>query len=122
MEWLVIITRAVIALMLFSLTSNANAAGILLKDYKSPKNEDEKALLEMYLDSVKDGAQFLNAIARRQGQRPEFCLPENLALTVDQAEDIMMREAKKMTDPDDLPVALVLIHGLKDTFPCDEKH
>jgi hypothetical protein len=112
----------VIALMLFSLASSANAAGVLLKDYKSPKNEDEKALLEMYLDGVKDGAQFLNAGMRREGQRPEFCLPKNLVLTAEQAEDIMMREAQKMTDPDDLPVALVLIDGLKETFPCDEKH
>jgi hypothetical protein len=77
---------------------------------------------EMYLDGVKDGAQFLNAGMRREGQRPEFCLPKNLVLTAEQAEDIMMREAQKMTDPDDLPVALVLIDGLKETFPCDEKH
>jgi hypothetical protein len=49
-------------------------------------------------------------------------LPKDLALTAEQAEDIMMREAQKMTDPDDLPVALVLIDGLKETFPCDEKH
>jgi hypothetical protein len=82
----------------------------------------KKALLEMYLDGVKDGAQFLNAVARREGQKPEFCLPKDLALTVDQAEDIVMREAKKMSGPDDLPLALVLINGLKDTFPCDEKH
>jgi len=34
----------------------------------------------------------------------------------------MMRQAQKMTDPDQLPIGLLLAEGLKDTFPCDEKH
>jgi hypothetical protein len=33
-----------------------------------------------------------------------------------------MREAAKMNDPDRLPISVILIDGLKDTFPCDEKH
>jgi hypothetical protein len=49
-------------------------------------------------------------------------LPEKLALTVGQAEEIMMRQAEKVTDPDQLPIALLLGEGLKDTFPCDAKH
>ena len=32
----------VIGLILFSLVSTANAMTLLLKDYQSPKNEDEK--------------------------------------------------------------------------------
>jgi hypothetical protein len=35
---------------------------------------------------------------------------------------VMMREAQKMADPDRLPVSLILINGLEETFPCDEKH
>ena len=58
----------------------------------------------------------------RRGQQPLFCLPDNLALTVGQAEDIMMRQAQKMTDPDQLPIGRLLVEGLKDTFPCDKKH
>jgi hypothetical protein len=34
----------------------------------------------------------------------------------------MMRQAKKVADPDQLPIGLLLAEGLKDTFPCDEKH
>ena len=45
-----------------------------------------------------------------------------LALTVGQAEEIMMRQAEKVTDPDQLPIGLLLAQGLQNTFPCDEKH
>jgi hypothetical protein len=44
-----------------------------------------------------------------------------LALTVEQAEEIMMRKAKKMADPDGVPISIILIDGLQDTFPCDEE-
>jgi hypothetical protein len=45
-----------------------------------------------------------------------------LALTVGQAEDIVMHQAEKITDPDQLPIGLLLAQGLQNTFPCDEKH
>jgi hypothetical protein len=45
-----------------------------------------------------------------------------LELTIAQVEDIMVRQAEKITDPDRLPIGLLLAEGLKDTFPCDEKH
>jgi hypothetical protein len=45
-----------------------------------------------------------------------------LAPTVGQAEDIMMRQAEKITDPDQLPIGLLLAQGLQNTFPCDKKH
>jgi hypothetical protein len=49
-------------------------------------------------------------------------MPEKMALTVGQAEDIMMRQAERMTNPDQLPIGLLLAQGLQNTFPCDEKH
>jgi hypothetical protein len=45
-----------------------------------------------------------------------------LALTIEQVEDIMMRQAEKITDPDQLPIGLLLAQGLQTTFPCEEKH
>jgi hypothetical protein len=116
------IRRLVIALMLIGVASSANAATIPLKGYKSPKNADEKAFMQMYLDGVREGIVELNVVMRAEGRQPLFCLPGKLALTVEQAEDIMMRQAQKMTDSDTSPIGLLLIEGLMDTFPCDEKH
>src|SRR3974390_2531423 len=112
------ITKAVIALML-SLTSSENAMTVVFKDYKAANN-DEKAFYLLYLDGVREGIIELNVALQANGQQPLFCLPEKLALTVGQAEDIIMRQAEKVVDPDQLPIGLLLAEGLKDMFPCDE--
>ena len=115
------ITKAVIALILFGLTSSANAMTVIFKDYKAAANKDEKAFYLLYLDGVREGIIELNVVQAKK-QQPLFCLPDKLALTVGQAEDIMMRQAEKITDPDQLPIGLLLAQGLQNTFPCDEKH
>jgi len=48
------ITKAIIALMLFGLTSSANAMTVIFKDYKAANN-DEKAFYYLYLDGVREG-------------------------------------------------------------------
>jgi hypothetical protein len=117
------IARIVIGLTLFCLTLlSANAASILFKTYKSPIDKADKAALKVYLDGVKEGIVMLNVTLQAEGRQPLFCQPQKLALTVEQAEEIMMHKAKKMTDPDGVPISIILIHGLQDTFPCDEKH
>ena len=115
------ITKAVIALILFGLTSSANAVTVIFKDFKAATS-DEKAFYYLYLDGVREGITELNVVLEEKKQQPLFCLPEKLALTVGQAEDIMMRQAEKITDPDQLPIGLLLAQGLQTTFPCEEKH
>jgi len=114
--------RMVIALMLFGLSSSANAMTVIFKDYKAAANKDEKAFYYLYLDGVREGIVELNVVLKKNRQQPLFCLPEKLELNVEQAEDIMMRQAQKMTDSDQLPIGRLLVEGLKDTFPCDKKH
>ena len=113
--------RLVIALMLVSLTSSANAMTVIFKDYKAATS-DEKAFYYLYLDGVREGIIELNVVLEEKRQQLLFCLPEKLELTVEQAEDITMRQAQKITDPDQLPIGLLLAQGLQNTFPCDEKH
>ena len=72
MEGLAMITRVVIALILFGLASSADAITIALKGYKSPANADEKALMTMYLDGVREGIVELNAVMRVQGRHSHF--------------------------------------------------
>ena len=117
------IARIAIGVILFCLTlSNANAASILLRTYKSPIDKADKAALKVYLDGVKEGIVMLNVTLQAEGRQPLFCQPQKLALTVEQAEDIMMRTAQAMTNPDTTPIGILLILGLRETFPCNEKH
>jgi len=113
--------RMLIALMLFGLSSSANAMTVIFKDYKAATS-DEKAFYYLYLDGVREGIVELNVVLEEKRQQPLFCLPEKLELTVEQAEDIMMRQAQQMTDPDQLPIGLLLAQGWQNTFPCDKKH
>ena len=103
------ITKTVIALILFGLTSSANAMTVIFKDYKAANN-DEKAFYLLYLDGVREGITELNVVQAKK-QQPLFCVPEKLELTVGQAETIMMRQAEKITDPDQLPIGLILAQG-----------
>jgi hypothetical protein len=99
------IARIVIGVSLFWLTlSNANAASILLRTYKSPIDKADKTALKVYLDGVKEGIVMFNVTLQAEGRQPLFCQPQ------------------KMADPDGVPISLILIHGLQHTFPCDEKH
>ena len=88
------ITKAVIALMLFNLISSANAMTVIFKDYKAAANKDEKAFYLLYLDGVREGIMELNVVLEEKRQQPLFCLSEKSALTVGQAEDIMMSSRK----------------------------
>ena len=114
------ITKAIFALMMFGLTSSANAMTVIFNDYKAANN-DEKAFYYLYLDGVREGIIELNVVQAKK-QQPLFCVPEKLELTVGQAETVMMRQAEKITDPDQLPIARLLAEGLKDTFPCHANH
>jgi hypothetical protein len=46
-------------------------------------------------------------------------LPENLAMPVEQAEDIMLRRADKTSAKGEMLVSILLLNGLRDTFPCE---
>jgi hypothetical protein len=112
------IRRVVIALMLLSLTSSANVGAVLFKDYKAPKGAYQKNSFQSYLDGVRDGLIALTVEQIRQGKQPLFCIPMNPAITFYQTEDIMLRKAKEVGDADYFEIALLLVHGLEDTFPC----
>ena len=46
-------------------------------------------------------------------------MPPTLALTAEQAADIVTRTAGKAArNIDDVPIAIILLKGLKETFPC----
>jgi hypothetical protein len=109
------IARVVIGLTLFYFTlSSANAASILFKTYKSSIDKADKAALKVYLDGVKEGIVMFNVTLQAEGRQPLFCQPQKLA----EAEEIMMHKAKKMADPDGVPISIILIHGCKIRFPA----
>ena len=44
-----------------------------------------------------------------------------MAITVEQAQDIMLLYAEKKQLPGTVPIAVPLLGGLKDAFPCTKE-
>jgi hypothetical protein len=117
----VMIKRVICTAIALWVASSANAATLRLKNYIAPEDEKQRIINAVYLDGLKDGLITFNIALAHTGAAPLFCLPPKLALTPDQADDILMREAKSHQQPDDMTVGIVLLAGLRKTFPCGEQ-
>ena len=110
--------RAIGAAIALCVASGANAATLRLKNYLAPEDEKQRILNAVYLDGLKDGLIAFNVVLPRTGAAPLFCLPPTMVFTPEQADDIVMREAKSHPYPDDMIVSIVLLAGLRKTYPC----
>jgi len=112
------IKRVMCAAIALCVASGANAATLRFKNYTTPEDEKQRILNAVYLDGLKDGLITFNTALAHSGAAPLFCLPPKMALTGDQADDILMREANSVPTPDDMPIGIPLLAGLRKTFPC----
>jgi len=104
-----------------ALTAAPVAAGdVRLDSYRNPKNETVRNFYQFYLDGVRGGLMASNAWIRSRGGQLTFCMPGNLAMTTEQTEDIMLKSADKRAAKGDMLIALLLLWGLQDTFPCEK--
>jgi hypothetical protein len=95
------------------------AADIRLDSYRNPANERFRFFNRLYLDGARSGLISYNLWIETHGGQPLFCLPENLVMTTDQTEDIMLRSADKRAAKGDMLIAPLLLMGLQDTFSCE---
>jgi hypothetical protein len=96
------------------------ASDVRLDSYRSPKSEGLRNAYQLYLDGVKSGLMAYNAWMKNHGGQPAFCMPGNLAMTTEQTEDLMLKSADKRAAKGDMLIALLLMSGLQDTFPCEK--
>jgi hypothetical protein len=116
--------RLIVGCFVFGLCSAAStveAITVTLDSYRNPKSPDFKSFNGLYLDGVKEGLIVSSLDQKYVGKDPLFCIPPNLAMTVEQAEDIMLRFADKRSLKGGTPVSIALLGGLEDTFPCEPK-
>ena len=99
----------------------AAAIDVRLDSYRNPKNtEGLRNAHHLYLDGAKSGLMAYNAWMKSHGGQPAFCMPHDLALTTEQTEEIMLKSADKRAAKGDMPVSLLLLGGLQDTYPCEK--
>ena len=107
-----------ITLSLCTAATTAGAITVTLDSYRNPKSSEFKSFNTLYLDGVREGLIVSSLDQKYFGGVPLFCIPPNLALTVEQAEDIMLRFADKRNLKGSTPVSTILLGGLMETFPC----
>lgn len=108
-----------VALVVSNSGQAATVSVTLDKFRENQTKPNMKGLNGLYLDGVREG--LVTAAALMPDQAAPFCLPGQLALTVEQAEDIMLRFADEYKIKGDIPIAIILFAGLKSTFPCPSK-
>jgi hypothetical protein len=107
------------ALAILYFASTVNASTVLFKNYRDEKRKSYRSFNKLYLDGAKGGLIAYNLLLKERHLKSNFCLPTNLALTVEQAEDIMFRQAAKMSDPDDKPIEVILLFALEEVYSCN---
>lgn len=106
----------IIAALLLLPSGFASAQTVRLDQYRHPSESKFKIFNRLYLKGVVDG--FIAYSVAQNTKDRFFCIPPKLAMTVEQAEDIMLRYAEKKQLPGTMPIAVPLLAGLKDSFPC----
>jgi len=104
------------------LVLSADADPLLSNSYKMPNGEITRGL-KVYIQGIKDGLETYNAQLIFEGKTPLFCLPPK-AMIMDQAENIMKRKAEELgqvASMDDMQISILLLEGLRTTFPCPKK-
>jgi hypothetical protein len=107
----------VVAAFLTLASGSASAQTVRLEQYQHPSEPKFKVFNHLYLKGVVDGFIAYSVALKAR----DFCIPPELAITVEQAEDIMLRYAEKKQLPGTVPIAMPLFGGLKDAFPCPKE-
>jgi hypothetical protein len=108
-----------IVLVVLFLPNPLAAQTITLEAYQHPENETHRTMYQMYLAGARDGLISYEVAIPADERR--FCLPRNLAITTHQAEDMMLRWAKRQTsNVDNTPISLALLRSFEEAFPCSK--
>ncbi len=109
----------IVSACILSLTATpVAAADVRLDFYRNPPKESMRGFSHAYLDGVKTGLLISNWRLKHLGSQPLFCTPDDLVISTEQAEEIMLKAAEKRNAKGDALVAVLLQWGMQDTFPC----
>ena len=103
------------AAMMALLIGSVFGASATVEGYRRP---EFRQLNQLILGGVMDGLIAYNQYLLAEKREPAFCLPVNLVLTVQQADDIMLRWIEKNPTPTNMPISVPLLLALRETFPC----
>jgi len=114
------IAQAVFVSLFISLFSMTAFAEFLVKDYKQLKENDA---MKIYVEGLGKGFVYANVVMKKETNKSLFCKPEKLVLERDNLirildDEIKRQEIDRFDKTQEAPIELILLFGLKNTFPC----
>jgi hypothetical protein len=88
------------------------------KDMHGPELQKDFTLI--YIKGLLEGFEWMNIAIQAEGKMsPIFCTPPKLAITTEQAVDMLNRYLKDHNTKASDPIEIYLLDALKETFPCN---
>ncbi len=115
-------TLTISLLMVFTGIASASI-GPTIKEYEASKNDNS---MRLYVNAVAHGIQWANAELATRKQTRIYCPSPQLTITEDNYIEILDDTVKSIrgrtgnNKVSNLSLGLVLLHGLKETFPCSK--
>lgn len=122
--------RMIITLLLLATTGLPLRAEMTVKEYReaiTSRNQSIVNLVKTYLEGLGEGMSWINTLELRKRSSPAYCEPDKLALTIQNYMQILDMEiaasaaAMSKTQLDSTPIPILLLEGLKETFPCSNR-
>ncbi len=122
-------------IVLVALGNPALRGDITVKDYREtykgkPTNSADHLLFYEYLRGLGNGFSWYNARLRVSQSKPLYCQPSGFALTVENYANIIDTQLKKENPSrladgglnlEKVPIAMILLQGLIEIFPCSDQ-
>lgn len=115
----------------FLLTMSAvqASANTTVKQYKidMAANGPASQFTKIYIFGVGEGYLWYNIAATFENRKPLYCPPQKLSLSAENYKDIIDRQIaalatrKTQVELDEMSIAMILLDGLRETFPCANK-
>ena len=107
-----------LALCILTVLASSQARAEPTADWYIQRHAKEPKIVEVLVQHTYDGILWSEVYHKDLGGRKLFCPPTKLALNGNQLLDIMRQFLEAHKSSAELPMGLVLVMAVKDTFPC----
>jgi len=120
-----------LTILLFSILMTFSTYSFGVVNYSVYEQEQLKSsptllVLDALLNGTESGFLWANTELASEGRKKLYCQPGGLKLNLQTIKDILEEKVKNLLklgwsleEVDDFPIQLILLEGLKDTFPCE---
>jgi hypothetical protein len=113
------IARTILVAFAFLIVNGPARAELTVAEYLQKKHSaSSQVQWDFFTGGLMTGMTWSNTFLQSKHQKQLFCIPDKLAVTGTQADDILERYLKELPDISTIPVGMGFIAAFAYTFPC----